>query len=264
MTGPDDLAALLAPPPDAKIRRGFGKIIAWNPETFANVIEWKGTHLANLDVLAGTDALTWVPGQYVALEGYDAAGSGGLQTWWITGRLIRPGSGNAEQIVEFMRGTLAKQISAEIFAERIGYDYNPDFGTRTSDTWGDLTGTEVGPSVVDFEVSEAGVAIVQIAASNQRFLAGTSADPVHYSGLVSFELTGATSRAADDTRSVRSTVDGAPESNMFSGIDTNSTPIVLTGLNAGLHTATMKYRKWEAADVDQIQVGERTIVVTAF
>lgn len=260
----DDLAPLLVSQTTAGTRYGLGEIIAWNPDTFENTILWNGVQLSNLRLLGGTDALSYTPGNVLMLMGIDASGAAGFTQWIILGRLFTPGTDNTESLIDFLRGSLAREISAEIFAERIDYDFNVDYGTRTSTTYGDLTGTEVGPSVVDFEVSEAGVAIVQISAANQRILFGTSADPTHYSGLTSFEVTGATSVTADDTRSIRSTVDGTPETNQFSGIDTNSTQVVLTGLNPGLHTATMKYRRWEAVGVDQIQVGERAIVVTAF
>lgn len=119
MTFPsDDLTPLLT-------RRGggggvsyaSGVIRSWNPTTFANVVEVRGTVFRNLPVLAGTDALTYTTGDVVGLISYDPTGSRGATTWAIVGRWVIPGSGSAERIIQFLQTSLARQLVDELVQE---------------------------------------------------------------------------------------------------------------------------------------------------
>ncbi|GAB3224093.1 hypothetical protein GCM10027447_12340 [Glycomyces halotolerans] len=242
----DDLAPFMVPDDSPGVRYGQGKIISWNAETFANVIEWNGQKLQDLDVLAGVDALSWAPGMFVSLKGVDASGSRGVTQWVIEGRIIRPGSGSAEEIISFMRGSLARQISAEILGDRFDADYMPENATRTLTTYGDPDGIDPGPVVADMEISEAGLAVVWLSAMGGAQISGSG--DFQQGGWMSVEVSGATSRPADDDRASFIDVFGGSTSGGF-GI--NSTPgraVVIEGLNEGAHTFTAKYRAEDGTD----------------
>ena len=72
----DDLTPLLSDPgpTDGAMRYGQGVIVAWDPNTFANTILWRGTTLTDLPVMSAVDALTYQVGDTVTLI---KAGSGG-------------------------------------------------------------------------------------------------------------------------------------------------------------------------------------------
>lgn len=249
------------------MRYGQGKVIAWNPETFENIIEWNGQSLHDLPVVGSTDALSFRPGQFVALHSVDSSGALGVTQWWIAGRLIVPGEGNAEQVVSFMRGQLAREISAEIFADRISNDYDEFVAERNLNTWGDPTnGADPGPSVT-VNVSDAGRALVMVGCNTISSTLDSASVLGNQGGLIGVEVSGDTTLIPDNNRVLRSTMfkynDGGAVT-LVDGVRVISTlsfsfPVEV---NPGENTFTMKYAKSGATN--KLTVDNRSLTVIAF
>lgn len=261
----DDLASLFRTQPSAGMRYGQGRIISWDPDTFENVIEWNGTPLENLPVVGTTDALSYQPGQYVALHGTDASGAQGMTQWWIAGRILIPGTENAAEVVAFLQGSLAREISAEIFAERMHSASDPDQIERASSSFGapDSPGV-AGPIVADVTV-ETGSAIVIVSALLKYSTEDTASSDVASAGFVGFRISGATSRAPTDERSATAFsqkhsagLDGAGMANWATCTAVN----IETGLNPGVHTFTMEYAKNAVASEDMTCMLRNLLVIT--
>jgi len=88
----DDLVPLLAS--GGKTGVGFrqGKVLSFNVDTGANTIEVGGAVLHNVPALNVTDAAGLQPGMIVGLLTYQG-------TWWIIGRVARPGTRDFGDIV---------------------------------------------------------------------------------------------------------------------------------------------------------------------
>lgn len=264
-----DLSNAFVTAPSPTMRYGMGRILAWDSATFENVIEWQGERIENLSVVGTTDALAYQPGQIVALYGMDADGSQGTTQWWIAGRLFTPGSDNAEEIVSFLRGSLAREIAAEAFASQIHPDFDAAVAQRTSDTWGDPTnGADPGPLVSGVEIVT-GTALIMVTCNIEFSTSNSAATGTpRVAGLVGVEVSGASSVAPDDNRAIfaqsfksRSggsitTVDGVTNVSCASMI------YPVTGLNAGTHTFTVKYRK-PGSTTDYVNVDDRSLAVIA-
>lgn len=141
MAGTDDLAPLLTPDP-ARPPYGQGTIVAWNPDTFENVIEFRGQTLVDLPVKSSVEALTYQPGDSVILAKWSSS-RGGSGTWWIDGRAIIPGPGAAEASVAWMTTTLGSAVARSVIGASVFFDLETSSGgaVRTAfDTFGDLEG----------------------------------------------------------------------------------------------------------------------------
>lgn len=261
-----DLASMLVQRPSGGVRCAWGEILSWNPETFENVIGWGDVKLENLPVLAGTDALSWGVGQKVVLQGWDPEGTAGATSWWITGRLLVPGSDNAESMVSFLRGQLASEIAAEIFADRISSDFDPLVVERNLTTWGDPTnGVDPGPTVT-VNVSPAGKALVLLGYNSIASSLDTASVFGYEGGTVGFEVSGATSLDAGDNLISRGAVykySGSGVS-LADGIRVITTPMIAfpIDVNPGENIFTMKYARSGAADL--LLVDNRSLTVIAF
>jgi len=268
MPGTDDLASLLTAAPSAGMRYGQGQIIAWDAETFENVILWNGQPLTNLPVVGTTDALSYQPGQYVALHGLDASGERGATQWWIAGRILVPGADNAEEIVSFMRGSLARQISAEIFADRIHSVVDTTTATRTSTAWGDPNTGTAGPSLTGVSI-ETGTALIMLSAWMRFSTEDTTAiNTSEYAGAVGLEISGATSVPPADLNATyvemfKYNNGGITTTDGVFGVLSAAYTYPQTGLSAGLHNFTMKYRTTATATTG-LQVLNRSLTVIAF
>jgi hypothetical protein len=270
MFSTDDIAPLIVPTGTAGTRYGLGEIIAWNPDTFENTILWNGLRLTNVRLLGGTDALSYAPGQTLMLMGIDSSGDAAFTQWIILGRLFTPGTDNAEAIVDFMRGSLAREISAEVFADRIHPAYDGANAQRTSETFGDPTnGAAAGPSVTGIDIVT-GSALIMISAGIEFSTSNNAANATpRVAGVVGVEISGATSIAPNEevgvsAQSIKSRSGAAIT--LVDGIvnATTVTAVYLqTGLNPGLHNFSLKYRKW-AAGSDFVNVDQRSLTVIAF
>lgn len=212
-----DLTPLLLPPKtNDHVRYGQGIIREWNPETFENQIDFRGVSLFNLPVRSGVEALTYQPGDVVALEGW--APGGGFGSWWITGRIVTPGAGRGAETVAFMTTSLARALAGELLHS----NHVETAQNRDTDTFGDLS--TVGPSVT---VEVTSRALVTLSARIQP-----NANNTAYMG---FQITGATSLAASVLRAVGA---GAVSDSVTVAA---SRTVLVEGLNPGTHTFTAKY-----------------------
>lgn len=257
----DDLASAFRQQPSATMRYGQGRIISWNPETFENVIEWNGEPLENLPVVGTTDALSYQPGQYVALHGMDSSGQKAAMQWWIAGRILIPGTDNAESVIDFLRGTLAREISAEIFAARIHTALDEGVAQSTNGSYGDPTSGNPGPTISGVDISEAGKAVVLLGGLMRSSVGFTTEETGH----MSVAITGASSVPASDVNSAylhATVVDSASQLATTTLLATVTRVIVFDTLTPGTHTFTAKYRRGPAHD--SVYVYNRSLVVFAF
>src|SRR5690554_1845581 len=253
----DDLASVIIRPDLEFAGWGQGVIEAWNPDTFENVIQYRGSQHENLPVASGVEALTYQPGDVVMLSRWQPTG-GGATTLRIGagGRVIVPGTGAAEKVIAFMQSSLAKSLSAQIFADRIHTAIVTGIGSRDSETFGDLD-DQSGPTVSNVEVVS-GKAIVLVSARIQatHFMSSATND----GGYVSVEVSGATSLSPRAFGDLRLSVHDLTSDGGVWGRAIGSR--VVEGLNPGLHTLTLKYAKLLSMS-RFLGVGERELIVIA-
>lgn len=208
----DDLSGLLAPPvphgPGVPMTYRQGLVLAWNPLTAENSVRVGGVDLTDLPILNTSEALLLAPG---AVVGIAVAG----QTWMILGRVTVPGTPSAASALRLLSDRL---VAAEDETQ----------GSRTSSTFGDLSGAEAGPTV-EATVTGSGKALVIVSA-----LLATGGD-TYSGGLMGYTIAGATTRAA----SVPNSLEVSMSSEAFAG--GVSRVILETGLNPGEHTFTAAY-----------------------
>lgn len=139
----DDLVPLLAPgrgaPAGPAVGFRQGLVITWDTETAENTVLVGGTVMENLPILNTSEAAILASGDVVGIM---TAGP----TWAIMGRFTYPGTPEAVSGI--------KAITQRIVVSRDGA-----LGTRSSSTWGDLTGVAVGPSVT-VKIGDSGRALV--------------------------------------------------------------------------------------------------------
>lgn len=266
--GSDDLAPLLVPHHSADsgptpalsseepARYGQGTILTWDAETFENTVRFRGTVLQNLPVMAGTDALTFQPGDKVGIMYWAPAGGSGV--FWILPRIIVPGSGAAEQAIASMQTDIGRRVAAAVLADRIHTVVAAGQTRISSGTFGD--GTAAGPVVPDVEITEAGKALVIISAmvdSNPLNLSRTG-------GVrMSFEVSGATNLPPSVLRGLGLMqgveVVGSTGSHSFGG---TLAAVEVVNLNPGTHTFTAKYAS--AVDGHEVSFSGRSLTVIAF
>lgn len=112
---------------------------------------------------------------------------------------------------------------------------NGGLGTRNNINYGDLTGLPVGPTVPDVPIGTSRRAIVMLTAQT------LVTDNAGRSGLMSFEVSGATTLAADDGRAHIVDIGGTTGGQNISPRQTAA--ILVDGLlTPGLNTFTAKFR----------------------
>lgn len=268
----DDLSELITPHHSADsgptpalsseepARYGQGVILTWDPETFANTVQFRGTTLVNLPVMAGTDALTFVPGDRVGIMFWAPAGGSGV--YWILPRIIVPGSGAAAQAIAALTTDLGRAVAAAVFADRILSESDAAAGTRTSASFGDLTGADPGPIVADVEITEAGRALVMVTAL-VRGQVGTTAGASE--GVMSVEVAGATTIAPDAVDSyLDSGIERGTASNTVTSYQRFTALGLIPDLNPGLHTFTARYAGFVSGGGTAVQFTQRNLTVIAF
>lgn len=243
---------------------GQGVVLEWNPDTGENVIDYQGEPLENLPIIGSTDILVTQPGDIVEIRSSSPAGGAG--SYWIGGRIVVPGSEAAQRSIEFMRGVLAKEISAEIFAARIHYGSDIGRAKRSSTGYGDpdVEG-DPGPSVPGVNIVS-GLAIVMISAYVKTSTEDTTTNDVATSGVISFAVSGATDRDPESASS--GIVHRAQKYSNAGPIDaaagvviqsTLTSIAVVSDLNPGPHTFTCKYASSGAPEPFECQL--RNLVV---
>lgn len=235
----DDLAPLLAVAPPPGVRYGQGVILAWDATTFENAISWRGTTLTNVPILNAADALTYQVGDVVSLIGSD---TGGASTWAILGRFVSPGSGAGGAAIEWMTASLARDLAAEVFADRVKFATVSASQSTTSTSFTDLA--TAGPSV-SVTISEAGKALTFLSAD---ILA--SNETPH----MSFSVSGPSPVSASFDRSLAISIGSGT-------VTSSGTKLVpISGFAPGSYTFTAKYA---SVNGNPAWFAKRTIAVIA-
>lgn len=234
----DDLASVLLAPDREFAGYGQGILRSWDADTFNNQVEYRGTILTDLPVMSGTDALSFQAGDVVLLMKWKPTGKG-LGSYWIAGRPVIPASGRAVEAIEFLTGTLALAVSAQVFASRMFLaevsGLPGSSGSRNNVTYGALTGGGAGPVVEDVPISAAGKALVAVGCQIACTMAAGDW------GYMSYSISGATSRSAVDENAYDMGVLGDPA--LFVALRGRAMAMsIQTGLNEGAHTFTSLYR----------------------
>jgi hypothetical protein len=156
-----------------------GEIISFNQSTGANVIDVGGTRVTDLPILGVAEAATYVAGATVGILVID---SGGSQSWFIIGRIVRPNTGDYIDSVN--------RLSNSFYSSQVDTG-----GDTSSTTFGDLS--TYGPVVVpvvkssgrllvmvssviianDTDVANGGLMTVQISDSTGAVVYGTGTLP---------------------------------------------------------------------------------------
>lgn len=254
----DDLATLFVPPNvEQPPRYVIAVLEQWDPDTFQNSVRYRGTLMHNLAVINSVEALSFSAGQSVALLGH--SGTGALTSFAILGRYLQPGSSAATEAVSFLQGELARQISAEIFAERISTATVPTQQSTTSATFTDLA--TVGPQITGVEI-QVGVAIVFASAG---IFIQFDQDQQGTGGYMGVQISGATSVSPAESESLVYSMfpDTIPGDEGLNGFLRASNMYPFTGLNPGTHTFTAKYRR-SVSGGQAVEFLDRAMMVIAF
>lgn len=240
----DDLVPFLtSPPPSGKgVTFRQGVIIAWDPDTAENVVQVGDSLLENLPILNTSEASLLAPG---AVVGILVSGA----TWAIMGRFTFPGTPEAVS-------------SIQSITSRIKASSDSGVGSRNSTSYGDLTGTAVGPEVT-IRIGSSGRALV--------FWGAEIGQSANYNELVTphvgVEVSGATSIAANSENAFN--VNLRHPGTGFVGEALSqfwlqaATFHLFEGLNAGDNTFTMKYRHDTMLPAGAVNFSAREIAVFA-
>jgi hypothetical protein len=212
------------PDRSGQVRRMTGTLRAWNPGTLQGVVELPGGQLVtNPPVMAALDAMSWAPGDEVILD--LVPGSGGFSSVMILGRVFRPNAANSARVLQALQNDFAKQIAAEVFADRIKNNIVEENEVTSSTDWTDLD--TPGPRVTEVEVTATGVMLV---------ILGCSINVGNNGGYMSFELTGPTNLGPFEGRAAGH---GVAAGNTFVEA---SRLVLVEGLAPGSYTVTAKYK----------------------
>jgi len=224
----DDLVPLLKPDGGKPVGFRQGVIVSWNPDTAANTVLVGGSLMTNLPILNTSEASLLAEGDVVGI-----LTSG--PTWAIMGRFTIPGTPEAVS-------------SIQSITNRIQAAADPSSGSRDSTSWGDLTGTSVGPSVT-VRIGSSGRALV-LWSCELGMVLDSAGSVIKYeyrnTPHVGFEISGATTRSAADGHALNFNLEHPGPG--FTGAALTSfwaqcaMVHLSTGLNAGDNTFTLKYR----------------------
>lgn len=264
MWATDDPAQLHVTPDREFAGFAEGIIREWNADTFRNTVEVRRAHLHDLGVASGLEALTYAPGDVVILTRWKPRSGRGSATYRIGmgGRVIVPGTGAAETAIAFMRTSLGRSISAEVFADRIGSDSVAAIESTSSTSYTDLS--TVGPTVPDVDVTDTGKAIAFVSVEISTNLSGG----LNEGGHVGIEVSGATSISPTSRGDMRLSVHTAVGGDTDAGTILLATgtalydPALGNGLNEGTHAFELKYKRLFSGSAS-VSFSNRTLVVIA-
>lgn len=238
----DDLVPLLAPSPGPAVGFRQGVIVSWNPDNAENTVFVGGSLIENLAILNTSEASLLSVGDVVGIL---TAGP----TWAILGRFTYPGTPEAVSSIQSITNRIQ---AAKVFGT----------GTRNSTDWGDLTGTDVGPSVT-IRVGSSGRALVFWSAEIGQTGTWNVKDTPH----VGVEISGASTVAAADGAALNYNFEfpasGADGYAKLSSWIQFATFHLFTGLNAGDNTFTLKYRHDGLSPAGSVSFNAREIAVFA-
>ena len=217
-----------APSQDVRYRQGT--VIAFNPVTLENTVDVGGTAMVNLQVLGVADAAALRPGAVVGLVAVES--SRGITTYAILGRLVTPGSPGATDTIT--------ATSQRIYTDTVATNEGTSSGSFT-----DLA--TIGPAVTA-TIGASGRALV---------ILGASMAMPNKAGAMGFEVSGASSLAADLTRSL-ALGDNDPTHSVAAFM---SRVVEVSGLTPGENVFTAKYMQIYGSTDSEFQ--DRNITVFA-
>lgn len=236
----DDLVPLLAKPDPGK-GVGFrqGVIVTWDQETAQNTVLVGGSLMTNLPILNTSEAAILAEGDVVGIL---TAGA----TWGILGRFTIPGTPEAVSSLSSLRTESASESSSDSITSTSYAPAPSSPGPEVSIT--------VGPTGRLLVIVSATISTQTAVAANNTALTG---------GAMGVLLTGANSRAASDSETLRVTSSVLTNSSAnTTGIDCSaSRAILLTGLTPGLTTITAQYRRLTSST--SVSVSNRNVTALA-
>jgi hypothetical protein len=204
-----------------------GVIVSWDPDNGDNVVNVGGALLENLPFYNSTEASLLSPGDVVVVETFGGS-------FAILGRIFYPGTPEA--------------VSAfQAITSRVQGATDDTDGTRNSLTFGDLTGTSVGPSVT-VRIGTSGKAWVCWSAEIGQTVNGVGSLQWMQKNTphVGVEISGANTVPAVDGVALNLNLEhpapAAPGEALSSTWIQCAMTYVFVNLNPGLTTFTMKYR----------------------
>jgi len=198
-----------------------GTIVSYDQATGANVVEVGGTNVSNLPIFGVAEAATYAAGSSVGIFVVD---SGGSQSWFIAGRIVRPSTDDYTDAVNRLSNSI---LSASVAT-----------GEETTNT-GYVDLTTYGP-VVYPTVRSSGRLLVFISAS---ILAVDDASPVR-GGSMGIELADSTGAVITGPASLPVLVTEYQDdaSHIIGDIAGATRAVLLEGLSAGSYRIAAKYK----------------------
>lgn len=241
----DNLDPLFLPPPaspsmDLRYRQGI--VITFDPVTLANTVQVGDTVVSNLPLLGVGEATLLAPGAIVGI--ISVLSERGTATWAIIGRMVIPNTADAFNAI----GLLSSAITtAAIEAQE----------TTSTNSYVDLT--TPGPSVT-VNVRQTGRILLVLTCQIQWI----DADPADgRGGEVTVEMSGAnimsTATAEGPIRLTNFNGSNAGTSMSLQGTYTQA--VVVSGLNSGSTTITMKYKARPSGEASGVDFGRRALTV---
>lgn len=260
----DDLAALFAGAAREHVGFGQGTLLDFDPGTFANRVQYRGTILTNIDIISSLDSLSLQTGSSVLLMRWSPT-STGLSSYMIIGQPVAPGSGVGQSIIDAIADALTEQVISEVVRDifNSAWTSNQIDGeySRTGTGWGDLDGMGTGPAASAL-ITDAGRAVVEISAELSHSFDSASGVPVY--ARMGFDVAGATTMEPVETRSVTSRfleLSSTSGDVSISGSTTVSKSFIVDNLNPGTHVFSGKFL---SATGDTVTIIDPSIMVTAF
>lgn len=215
---------------DSKQENGVGYrqgvIVSWNTDDATNTVTVGGSLFTNLPILNTSEASLLAPGDVV---GVISLGS----SFAILGRLVVPGTPEAVS-------------SIQSITNRIQAAEDTSDGVRNSTSWGDLTGTSVGPAVT-IRIGASGRALAfwssEIGATTALGSGpgGTLQFQNKTTPHVGIEVSGASSISPDVWHALNVNLQHGGTDNSLFWIQASMMHL-FTGLTPGNNTFTLKYR----------------------
>lgn len=213
----DDASAPTAGRPTLSRRRG--KVLSWNPFDGSNVIEVEKVTYENVPCLNSLDSIIMLPGDRVEILSFE-----GL--WYVIGRITAPGTEDILRVLRYVQG-IEKDVSTSAACSVTSY--------------GDLASGDPGPAI-SFDVPSTGQVWVGLLAEFDITAAGGSSN--FESVYMSFELSGANTLAAADSRALRASAGFSGTSTPGARfVGTKSGQFLLTDLSPGTTTFVARYRR---------------------
>lgn len=265
MAGTDDLAPLLTGGPQEP-PYGQGLLKAWNPDTFENVVHFRGADLVDLPVKSSVEALTYQAGDTVILARWPSS-RGGSSTWWIDGRAVIPGAGRGEDAIAFMTTALGAAVARSVIGNSVFFDIVAAGGGRTAfDTFGDLeqlSSPTLGPEVT-FELS--GTEFLAIWGCHATATPNT-AEEHRVEMYMSLDVTGPTNTGP--TATIHSAAQDVSFPDLPNTRTITESPVgsrKYTGQTPGSYTATAKYLVVDQglSSLAQARWASRWLLIIAF